>query len=275
MPRLSVITVNFNNRSGLKKTMASVFSQTFKNLEYIVIDGGSTDGSAEEIPPFAGRLAYWVSEPDKGIYHAMNKGIQKATGDYCLFMNSGDCLVDNQVLERTFALEPEEDLIYTDVIIGRHINRYPAQLDMTFFLTRSLCHQSTLLKRKLFETCGPYREDLKISSDWEFILRMILINHCSYRYLSSVILARIEMGGISLSKKHIERHNQERDAVLRDHLMNILAAKSQDEKGKQEILDVFIRYSHVKESALVKLAQKFETTHLFFLLRNLYHRMIR
>ena len=231
MPRLSVITINYNNRKGLKKTIASVINQTFSDYEYIIIDGGSTDGSTEEVNRVADKLTYWVSEPDNGIYHAMNKGIKMATGAYCLFLNSGDCFYDHKVLDRMFAMKLNEDIIYSDVIIGRHINRYPIQLDITFFLTRSLCHQSTLLKKDLFDKYGLYNENLKISADWEFILRMILINGCSYKYLDSIILSKIEMGGISLSKKYIERHKNERDSVLRNHLMNIIISKSQNDGG--------------------------------------------
>ena len=88
--KLSVITINFNNRDGLRKTIESVVNQTYNDFEYIIIDGGSTDGSVDVIKEYADRIDYWVSEPDKGIYNAMNKGIDVAKGEYCIFMNSGD-----------------------------------------------------------------------------------------------------------------------------------------------------------------------------------------
>ena len=87
--KLSVITINYNNRDGLHKTIASVVNQSWREFEYIVIDGGSTDGSVDVIKSFADRIDYWVSEPDKGIYNAMNKGIDVAQGEYCIFINSG------------------------------------------------------------------------------------------------------------------------------------------------------------------------------------------
>ncbi len=93
MPKLSIITINYNNRSGLQKSMQSVFAQSFTDYEYIIIDGGSTDGSKELIEENSGRLAYWVSESDNGIYHAMNKGILKAKGELLIFLNSGDFYV--------------------------------------------------------------------------------------------------------------------------------------------------------------------------------------
>ncbi|MGK0307850.1 MAG: glycosyltransferase involved in cell wall biosynthesis, partial [Urechidicola sp.] len=97
---ISIITINYNDAVGLKKTMASVLEQTYEDIEYIVIDGGSTDGSKAYIELYHKDLAYWVSEPDQGIYHAMNKGIDQATGDYLLFLNSGDWLVDNFVIDK-------------------------------------------------------------------------------------------------------------------------------------------------------------------------------
>ena len=97
--KYSIITVNYNNKEGLRKTIESVISQTFRDFEYIVIDGGSSDGSAELLKEYSDKITYWVSEPDKGIYNGMNKGIAKATGDYLNFMNSGDCFYDQQVLK--------------------------------------------------------------------------------------------------------------------------------------------------------------------------------
>src|SRR4051812_22804100 len=100
MPRLSIITINYNNVSGLRKTVESVVNQTSQDFEYIVIDGGSTDGSVDVLKQYAKKIKYWISEPDKGIYNAQNKGILKATGEYCHFINSGDYLVKNDVIEK-------------------------------------------------------------------------------------------------------------------------------------------------------------------------------
>lgn len=88
--KLSIITINYNNRDGLQHTIESVINQTSHEFEYIIIDGGSTDGSVDIIKQYTNQIDYWVSEPDRGIYHAMNKGIDIAKGEYCIFMNSGD-----------------------------------------------------------------------------------------------------------------------------------------------------------------------------------------
>lgn len=109
--KYSIITVNYNNKEGLRNTIESVIHQTYRDFEFIVIDGGSTDGSAEVLKEYDSQITYWVSEKDKGIYNAMNKGIAKATGDYLNFMNSGDCFYDEGVLGRVARVETDADFI--------------------------------------------------------------------------------------------------------------------------------------------------------------------
>ncbi len=109
--RYSIITINYNNRDGLRKTIESVVNQSCRDIEYIVIDGGSTDGSVEVIEEYAGKIDYWVSERDKGIYNAMNKGLAQAHGEYLNFMNSGDCFHDNDVLIN-LPQDADEDIIF-------------------------------------------------------------------------------------------------------------------------------------------------------------------
>ncbi|HNW57942.1 MAG TPA: glycosyltransferase, partial [Bacteroidales bacterium] len=112
--KLSIITVNRNNAEGLRKTIASVIAQTYGNYEFVIIDGASTDESLEVIRKNAGRISYWISEPDNGTYHAMNKGIKVSAGEYCLFLNSGDYLVDKNVLEKIFNQKIDADIISGD-----------------------------------------------------------------------------------------------------------------------------------------------------------------
>ncbi|MEG1573526.1 MAG: glycosyltransferase family 2 protein, partial [Bacteroidales bacterium] len=114
MSKLSIITINLNDAAGIEKTLKSIWEkQSFRDFEHIVIDGGSKDGSVEVIKKYEKNLAYWISEPDKGIYNAMNKGIAKATGEYLLFINGGDWLADD-VLAEVFAIPFEEDIVYGD-----------------------------------------------------------------------------------------------------------------------------------------------------------------
>lgn len=119
MPKLSIITVNLNNREGLRKTIESVICQSFSDYEYIIIDGGSTDGSKELIELYQNKVTYWISETDKGIYNAMNKGIKTGKGDYCLFLNSGDWLVNSTVIEKEFSDSKQADIIYGNTIFSK------------------------------------------------------------------------------------------------------------------------------------------------------------
>ena len=112
--KYSIITINYNNKDGLEKTILSVINQTCQDFEYIIIDGGSTDGSVDVIKKYADRIDYWVSEPDKGIYNAMNKGIIKAKGEYLNFMNSGDCFYDNEVLSNVY-----QNGMCSEMIVGK------------------------------------------------------------------------------------------------------------------------------------------------------------
>ena len=150
--RISVVTVCYNAVDCIEQTMLSVLDQTYHDIEYIIIDGGSTDGTVDIIKKYADRLAYWISEPDKGIYDAMNKGIAVATGDYINFMNAGDTFRDqSSIYTYVDVIKPESEIIYGDVIIKYHSRfqyRKPLWLD---HLSECLpfCHQSVIVKTGL------------------------------------------------------------------------------------------------------------------------------
>ena len=185
---LSIITINRNNASGLEKTMKSVLSQTCIAFEYVVVDGASSDASVEVIKTFSdsfGERLKWISEPDKGIYNAMNKGIGMATGDYVQILNSGDSLVSTDVVENMFkALETES---FPSILYGNMFKDMPdgklvkdksfAGNDMTFlgFYTGTLNHSPAYIKRNLFDKYGLYDEDLRIVSDWKWYLQAIIL----------------------------------------------------------------------------------------------------
>lgn len=185
MPKLSIITVNLNNAIGLRKTIESVVSQTYADYEYLIIDGGSTYGSVEVIKEYVDKITYWVSEPDKGIYNAMNKGILQAKGEYCLFLNSGDWLLSENVLNKVFSKNHTEDLICCKLY--KHSNYFKGIIQipkdkLTFydFYISSLSHPSTFIKTKLFIENGLYDETLQIAADWKFFVETVIINKCSY-----------------------------------------------------------------------------------------------
>ncbi len=207
--KYSIITVNYNNKDGLRRTIESVIHQTFRNFEYIVIDGGSTDGSYEVLKEYDKHITYWVSEPDKGIYNAMNKGIAKATGEYLNFMNSGDCFYDKDVLERVNNYKYDDDFIvgrdyhYNEKIQKGHASIQPPRVTMIHFFISTLDHQSSFIKRNLFKE-STYREDFKLVSDWIFFIEKIVSEGKSVKFIPDIICYR-EEGGLSEKMSQINR----------------------------------------------------------------------
>lgn len=153
LPKITVITVAYNAVKDIENTILSVINQTYPNIEYIIIDGGSTDATLDIIKKYQDRISYWVSEPDKGIYDAMNKGIAKATGGWLNFMNAGDTFYDQQVLEKVFK---DNDWSDTDVIYGDVSIKYKNTTKLRFSLPikhlekgMPFCHQSTFIKTNI------------------------------------------------------------------------------------------------------------------------------
>lgn len=193
--RLSVITVNRNNARGLDATIRSVLSQTDKSIEYIIVDGGSSDGSTDVIKQYHECISKWISEPDQGIYDAMNKGIALATGTYCIFMNSGDVFASAEVVDR--ALFGQDCDIISGFSMTSSGNRItpPPSLNFRYLYHRNIPHQAEFIKRSLFERIGLYSVDLKILADYEFNIKAGL-NDVSYCEIP-VNVAVVEEGGIS------------------------------------------------------------------------------
>ncbi|MGL5938563.1 MAG: glycosyltransferase family 2 protein [Phocaeicola sp.] len=217
--RYTIITINFNNCIGLKRTMESVFNQTCRDFEYIIIDGGSTDGSIEVIKSYQDRLAYWVSEPDKGVYNAMNKGIARANGDYLNFMNSGDSFYADTVLEQVNGYDG--DILSGDIfrLDSERVVRYIKNPSFKDLCTPEFNHQAMFLKRILFLE-GGYDEQLKIVSDWKFVLYSVLKKSSLFIPLD-IVVANYEAGGISNNPQLVE---QERKEVLSELLHPMIFA---------------------------------------------------
>jgi glycosyltransferase involved in cell wall biosynthesis len=218
--RLSVITVNRNNETGLKKTIDSVISQTCNDFEFIIIDGASTDSSAELIRKYSSRISYWISEPDKGTYHAMNKGIRVSAGEYCLFLNSGDYLLDDKVLERLFSHDINADIVSGDVLKIRPNNKFRRvssheSISLHKLCIHSLPHQATFIRRSMFDEIGYYNENFRIASDWEFFLKALVICEKSYQHISMDI-SYFRIGGVSSSRENFDLAYQESREILRD-----------------------------------------------------------
>ena len=175
--KLSIITVSFNNREGLLLTAKSIACQTFHDFEWIVVDGGSSDGSLDIIEQFAHRMSWHVSEPDRGIYEAMNKGLAKARGEFVQFLNSGDGFLNSSVLERIFS-EGLSDVNYGDqwCILNNQVieeRTYPDVLDLTYLFRSPLGHQASFIRTELAKA-HPYHEEFPISADRCFFLELYL-----------------------------------------------------------------------------------------------------
>lgn len=209
--KYSIITINYNNKRGLFDTMNSIINQSCNDYEYIIIDGGSTDGSTDVIKEYESLITYWSSEKDKGVYHAMNKGIAQAHGDYCIFINSGDCFYDNHVLEGVASLEAEEDIIVGKVIVSENdkIQSPPPSGELTMYhlFSGAIPHQGAFIRTSLLLKY-PYDEKLKISSDWKFFVQTLILDNCSIRYIDEYI-AKYDTDGISSSNPDLMQKERE------------------------------------------------------------------
>lgn len=212
---VTVITINYNNYKGLCHTIESVVGQTYSDYEFIVIDGGSNDGSVDFIKKYKDNITYWVSENDHGIYHAMNKGVAQAHGDYCIFMNSGDCFYNNSVLEQVVGNMTNEDVFVGKVSIDDKntiISPPPVSGELTLYhlYSGAIPHQGTFIRTELLRKY-PYDENLKISSDWKFFIQILILDNSSIRYLD-IYVARYNIDGLSSSNPELMR--KEKDEVL-------------------------------------------------------------
>lgn len=240
--KLSIITINYNNADGLRKTLASVVSQTYRDIEHIIIDGGSTDGSVDIIKEYFRKVesgesrvksVIWSSESDGGIYAGMNKGIRKATGDYIQILNSGDILVSDDVTERmvaTLGIDGDPAILYGNMLksydMKTIINRDTCGSGMytpesfLYFYKGTLNHDCAYIRRDLFEKYGLYNEQMKICSDWEWYVRAIVLGGEKPVY-TNIDVTIFDMNGVSESRgKNAELIKKER----REYLEKILPA---------------------------------------------------
>ena len=211
--KLSIITINFNNLDGLKRTYESVVFQTWTDYEWIVIDGGSTDGSREFIEAHKDKFAYWCSEPDKGVYNAMNKGIVKANGEYLNFMNSGDSFYDEHTLKNVFSQELVADLVYGDwTRVYPDHEEFKAAPHDAFYVTvffENVCHQAMFIKCNVLRQRG-YDDNMYILADWKRWIEMSLEGQ-TFQYIPLTI-CRFE-ATMGLSENVSEQHSRERERL--------------------------------------------------------------
>ena len=219
MAKYSIITINYNNAEGLRRTIKSVVSQTFVDYEYVIIDGGSTDGSVDVIKEYENKISYWVSEKDGGIYNAMNKGVQVAHGEYLIFMNSGDIFYSDSVLSDVRHHIQDEDILIGNVLASNtHTMISPpptnGKLTMYHLYSGAIPHQGTFVKLAL-QKKHPFDEILRIASDWKFFLQTIIFDNCTLKYIN-VNVALYDMAGLSSQNPRAMR--EEKEKVLSEYL---------------------------------------------------------
>lgn len=245
--KYSIITINFNHREGLRRTIESVITQSYNDYEYIIIDGGSTDGSREVIQEYEKQIHYWVSEPDKGIYNAMNKGVKAAHGDYLIFMNSGDTFFDNNVLEKSLPY------MHDDIVQGIARNQDQTETPLFFFkvsnrtdmVSPSLHHQSCFFRKKLFDSLL-YDEHYKIVADWKFYIEQLIFHNCTYSHMP-VRVALYEGGGVSETAYELEF--EERREIIQE--MAVLL-KEKGQYGTHEELMQHLKFTSKQRFLLNK-----------------------
>jgi glycosyltransferase involved in cell wall biosynthesis len=220
LPYISVITIVFNNADQIEKTILSVISQTYRNLEYIIIDGGSSDGTLEIIKKYADRITQWISEPDKGLYDAMNKGLNLASGDYVWFINSGDQIYAADTAEKVVSCAGMlPDIFYGGTMIidaaGKEIGdrrlKPPKRLGWKSFRKGMLvCHQSLVVRRSV---AVAYDLTYRIASDIDWVIRVT--RKADSIHNTGLVLSRFMEGGLSRTK--VIKGLKERFVIMRHY----------------------------------------------------------
>lgn len=253
------------------RTLSSVASQTFLDFEEIVVDGGSSDNSLEVIQYFEESLPHyiWVSEHDNGVYDAMNKGIKMAKGEYCLFLNSGDVFACDTVLECVATHQLTADIVCGNSIFEAskfHKEKYiisPSQIKASDLIVDFLPHQSSFIKKRLFEDIHPYDTSFKIVSDWLFFIESILVHHCSYQHIN-LFISKCETEGLSSNPNN-----------------NMLMAE-EFHRGLKQVLPLYYEdYVALKEQRMSvcsetnMLLAKFSKTRIFNILLKIRHKLLK
>jgi len=224
--QFSIITINYNNKAGLEKTIKSVISQTDASFEYLVIDGGSTDGALDVVKSYADKINYWCSEKDKGIYDAQNKGIAKASGAYLLFLNSGDSFHDSKVLQRVGEAinKAPRKLVYgnTDLINADNSITHlvpPQKLDLNFWYANTLNHQAVFAHKSLFDEVGTFSLKYKYASDFDFLFKCYKKHPNQFAHVNHVI-CDYDNTGLTSNVNLYDLIINEREAILKSNASN-------------------------------------------------------
>ena len=253
--KFTIITVSFNAADNIAETINSVLSQSYNDIEYIIIDGGSTDGTAEIIRQYDGDIAYWISEPDKGIYDAMNKGLAKSHGNYILFLNAGDTFFNNEVLtnvydEIQFSAPNMPDVIYGETVGKTDDGYYVIESHpQPFKEDIGCCHQSILVRGDIIRK-EKFNTKYRLRADFDLMHRLYLNKRYSFRHINKYI-SIYDCYGASSSLKHIHLMRREQLDILGEKFSYpsfiIWLAKNSIYLIKTQFLPYIIR-QHLKNS---------------------------
>lgn len=220
--KISIITVCKNAENTIDKTIQSVINQSYSNIEYIIIDGASKDATLQVIERYKENISRLISEPDNGLYDAMNKGIAEATGEFLYFLNSDDILIHENVIDNAVKRlkNLQEDIIYGNVLFinkktGSGYLFQKEKLDKFFFYKKSLAHPSIFFRRSAFDKFGKFNTNFKIVSDYEWLLKAF-IRGLSFKHIN-IIVAVFYIGGLSSNPKYNLLHFSERNKVINEY----------------------------------------------------------
>jgi glycosyltransferase involved in cell wall biosynthesis len=208
-PLFSIVTVVRNGEDFIEKTLKSVIGQTYKNVEVIVIDGGSTDSTVELLKKYGKSISHWVSEPDEGIYHAMNKGIRLCNGDYIFFLNCGDCLASPYVLDEVakYIQTNSPDILHGDIYINSEGSKTPLRMEIESdfqLYKKTICHQAIFSSSRVFEVVGGFDTSYRVCADREWLIRALRKYKFRLSYIN-VPISVFDRSGVSSRTRTLQR----------------------------------------------------------------------
>jgi glycosyltransferase involved in cell wall biosynthesis len=225
-PTLTIVTICRNDQPGLTRTLASIRCQTWPDFELELVDGASTDGTADFVRSLTDGWIHATSEPDQGIFDAQNKGWRRARGTWCLFLNAGDRLAAPDVLARVFAEPRAEDVLYCDLLREwpdrTRLLKMPDHVSLSYILKGAIPHPSTVFRRELIDRFGPYDTSLKIAADHELFFKAVTSEKATLRHLPFALTV-YSMGGVSSHAATKARKLEERALIQRRNLSPLVA----------------------------------------------------
>lgn len=222
MIKISIITVSYNEENTIEKTILSVLNQTYNNVEYIIIDGNSTDNTTSIIKKYQKKIDVVISEKDNGIFDAQNKGIKISSGDYLFFLNAGDYIQNNQTIERIVSQKLNKDIVYGDIVFElnsgkKYRKNSPDKIRNLNMFVESVPHPAIFFNKEIFEKYGYYDTKYQISADYDFILKAIFGLKLSYKHIR-VPIAVFNLRGISSTFEKSTVYANERSEIQKKYL---------------------------------------------------------